>query len=231
MAGSAAIFDLDRTLLRSSSTPAINQALFEAGLVKRSGLPGQALMMSVYDVFGESLPSMALARGAALAARGWPTAEVHKAAERAADHLEAQVLPYVPALLESHRAEGRKLVLATTTPHDLVAPLAARLRMDALIATRYGSDRDGDGVERYSGNIEGGFVWSLGKLRAVRQWARAEGVDLRTSSAYSDSIYELSTPITGCTPWPSSGAGPSCTSTARPACRRSSEPSHWMPSG
>ncbi len=58
MAGTAAIFDLDRTLLRTSSTPALNQARFEPGVARRAAQPGQALMMRIYDVFGQSLPSM-----------------------------------------------------------------------------------------------------------------------------------------------------------------------------
>jgi putative phosphoserine phosphatase / 1-acylglycerol-3-phosphate O-acyltransferase len=195
MVGPAAIFDLDRTLLRTSSTPAINRALFEQGVAARSALPGQALMMHVYDVFGESLPSMALARLAALAAKGWARAEVrqaaHRASQRAADELEPRILPYVPALLESHRAAGRTLVLATTTPYDLVQPLAARLGIETVIATRYGTYVDDEGVERYDGNIQGGFVWALGKLAAVRRWADAAGVDLGASWAYSDSVYDV----------------------------------------
>ena len=96
-----------------------------------------------------------------------------------------------PALLESHRQAGRLLVLATTTPYDLVEPLARRLGFDHVIATRYGRVIDREGVERYTGGIEGGFVWSLGKLQAVRRWADAGGIDLRQSWAYSDSVYDL----------------------------------------
>ena len=191
MPATAAIFDLDRTLLRTSSTPAINEALFEQGLIQRSALPGQGLMMRFYDVFGESIPSMALARAAAFASKGWRVEEVAKAAEATADSLERRVLPYVPALLESHRAAGRKLVLATTTPYQLVEPFARRLGFDEVIATRYGTRRDEQGVERMSGNIEGGFVWALGKLQAVRKWAAEAGIDLRDSYAYTDSIYDL----------------------------------------
>lgn len=191
MAGAAAIFDLDRTLLRGSSTPALNQALYEQGVASRAELPGQGLVMQFYDVFGETLPSMATARAAALAVGGWPVAEVRKAAEAAADRLESRVLPYVPALLDSHRLAGRVLVLATTTPYDLVEPLARRLGFDHLIATRYGTELGGDGVERYRGTIEDGFVWAFGKLQAVRRWAETGGVDLGQSWAYSDSIYDV----------------------------------------
>jgi putative phosphoserine phosphatase/1-acylglycerol-3-phosphate O-acyltransferase len=191
MPATAAIFDLDRTLLRTSSTTAINAALFEQGLVQRSALPGQGLMLRVYDVFGESLPSMALARAAAFASKGWRVDEVAKAAEAAADTLERLLLPYVPALLESHRAAGRALVLATTTPYQLVEPFARRLGFDDVIATHYGAATDRDGVDRMTGAIEGGFVWAVGKLQAVRKWAARAGVDLSESYAYTDSIYDL----------------------------------------
>lgn len=187
----AAIFDLDRTLLRTSSTPALNLALFSKGLVGRSSVPGQALFMRFYDVFGETLPSMAMARAAALASKGWSVAEVAEAAEEAAETLEVMVLPYVPALIDSHRSAGRLLVLATTTPHQLIEPFAKRLGFDAIVATRYESRPDADGVARFTGNVEGGFVWAGGKLGAVRDWAAAEGVDLRESYAYSDSFYDL----------------------------------------
>ena len=47
------------------------------------------------------------------------------------------VASYVPGLLEEHREAGHLLVLATTTPEDLVRPLAERLGMDDVVATRY----------------------------------------------------------------------------------------------
>ncbi len=191
MARSAAIFDLDRTLLRTSSTPAINAALFESGLVGRESVPGQALVLGFYDAFGETMPSMALARAAAWASRGWSVAQVDLAAKRAAERLEAVVLPYVRPLFEKHRKAGRVLVLATTTPHHLVAPFAERLGIDAVVATRYATEVDESGIERYNGRLAGPFVWAVGKLRAVREWAGAAGVDLRRSAAYSDSVYDL----------------------------------------
>lgn len=191
MGGSAAIFDLDRTLLRTSSTPAINAALFEAGLVGRESVPGQSLILGFYDAFGETVPSMALARAAALASRGWPVAQVELAAKRAAERLEAIALPYVRPLLDKHKRDGRQLVLATTTPEHLIGPFAERMGFDRVIATRYATAIDDSGIERYSGRLAGPFVWALGKLRAVREWATGEGIDLDRSAAYSDSVYDL----------------------------------------
>lgn len=191
MSARAAIFDLDRTLLRTSSTPAINAALFEAGLVGRETLPGQGAVLGFYDAFGETAPSMALARVAAWASRGWPVAEVARAADLAAEKLESALQPHARALLDSQSAEGRRLVLATTTPRHLIGPFAEKVGFDDVIATRYASSTDHEGTERYTGRLDGGFVWSRGKLRAVRTWASEHGVDLRHSSAFSDSFYDL----------------------------------------
>ncbi len=180
----AAIFDLDRTLLRGASGPSINEALAAEGL--RTRLPGERLIYRSYEVFGENPIGIALARAAALTVRGWPVDRVRAAGARAAELLEAEVALYAPGLIAEHRRAGRTLVLATTTPEDLVAPLAEMLGMDAVLATRYASSRGA-----YTGRLEGGFVWGPGKLRVLREWADHNDVDLGQSFAYSDSANDL----------------------------------------
>jgi putative phosphoserine phosphatase/1-acylglycerol-3-phosphate O-acyltransferase len=77
-------------------------------------------------------------------------------------------------------------VLATTTPFDLVKPFADLLGLDDVVATRYGAHADGT----YTGTLDGPFVWSAGKLAAVREWADRHDIDLAESFAYSDSFYD-----------------------------------------
>jgi putative phosphoserine phosphatase/1-acylglycerol-3-phosphate O-acyltransferase len=187
MGGGAAFFDLDRTLLRGASGPLIGEALASAGLTPGRSVPGQGLLYKVYDLVGETLPSMALARGMALAAKGWSREAVQAAGQAAAEKLTDLVTPYARPLLDEHRRAGRPVVLATTTPLDLVAPLAERLGFDDVVATRYASD--GSGI--YTGGLEGEFVWARGKRAAVGRWAEEHGVDLRESWAYSDSFYDI----------------------------------------
>ena len=182
----AAIFDRDRTRLKNARGPLLNEALADAGLVPGRSVPGMGVLYRVNDLLGETLPMMALARGVAFMARGWPVETVRDAAAKAAERLVTGVAPYAPALLEDHRAAGRRLVLATTTPHDLVLPLAERLGFDHVVATRY-AEQDGN----YTGRLAGEFVWARGKVAAVRRWAAAEGIDLAASYAYSDSIYDV----------------------------------------
>lgn len=186
MARGAAFFDLDRTLLRGASGPLIGQALQAAGLAPQRGVPGQGMLYQLYDLVGETLPSMALARGAALVARGWSRERVQAAGREAAELLQELVTPYAIPLIEEHKAAGRPVVLATTTPHDLVGPLAERLGFDDVVATRYA---ESGGI--YTGRLEGEFVWARGKLAAVTRWAEANTVSMRKSYAYSDSFYDL----------------------------------------
>jgi putative phosphoserine phosphatase/1-acylglycerol-3-phosphate O-acyltransferase len=185
MARAAAFFDLDRTLLGGASGPVLSDALRAAGLVGRA-LPGERLVYGAFNWFGETLPGMAMARQAATLAKGRSQVAVQTAAVSAASRLAGMIQPYASRLFDEHRAADRLLVLATTTPYDLVKPLADALGFDDLVATRYGVNADGT----YDGTIAGPFVWSNGKLAAVRAWAQREDVQLARSYFYSDSVYD-----------------------------------------
>jgi putative phosphoserine phosphatase/1-acylglycerol-3-phosphate O-acyltransferase len=182
----AALFDLDRTVISGSSADELTASLVEAGLALGWRPPGLGLLHAAYDRFGENVLMMGLARLAVMAAKGWPVDQVAAAAESAASRLADRVAPYLPLLLEDHRRDGVITVLATTSPEVLVRPLAERLGFDDLIATRY-AVFDG----RFTGGLEGPFVWSTGKLGAARAWAEANGVDLEMSHAYSDSVFDV----------------------------------------
>ena len=99
--------------------------------------------------------------------KGRSRAAVQAAAESVAERLASMVQPFAESVFARHRAAGRPLVLATTTPYDLVKPFADLLGLDDVVATRYGVNADGT----YDGTLAGPFVWSSGKLAAVREWA------------------------------------------------------------
>jgi putative phosphoserine phosphatase/1-acylglycerol-3-phosphate O-acyltransferase len=185
MGKEAAFFDLDRTLLRGASGPVISDALKAVGLLRDRRIPGEALVYRLFDIVGESRPTMQLARQAARFAQGWAKAQAQEAGTIAAETLLGAVQPFARPIIDEHHAAGRVVVLATTTPYDLVKPLADALGLDDVIATRYG---EADG--RYDGTINGEFVWGKGKLRAVQQWADEHNVSLADSYAYSDSWFD-----------------------------------------
>ncbi len=184
----AAVFvDLDRTLLRRASGPALNEALMAEGLLPGGrSLPGDRYLYALYDAVGETLPAMALARAAALAAKGWTRAAVRRAGTRAVPGLLARMAPFAPGLLVRFRGQGLRLVLATTTPLDMIAPFADAAGFDDVLATRY-EVVDG----RYTGRLDGGFVWGIGKLAAARRWADEERIDLGACHACSDSVFDV----------------------------------------
>ena len=184
MARSAAFFDLDRTILPGGSGPVFAATLARLG-VKTPHIPGQELLFKLFDIMGESYLVMQLAKQAASRSKGLDRAMVQASAEVAADTLMERVQPYAPALFDEHRAAGDLLVLATTSPYDLVAPFARRLGFDAVVATRYA---EVEGI--YTGELNGLFVWGPGKLAAIRMWAEENDVALESSSAYSDSVFD-----------------------------------------
>jgi putative phosphoserine phosphatase/1-acylglycerol-3-phosphate O-acyltransferase len=182
----AAFFDLDRTLLSGASGEVFAGAMRRAGLTGPNPVPGERLLFGLFNAIGETLPSMVLARQAVSLASGRSRAAVVEAAETVADELCAMVQPFAEATFMTHREAGRPIVLATTTPYDLVKPFADRLGLDDVIATRYRVSPDGT----YDGTLDGPFVWSAGKLAAITDWAGRHHVDLAESYAYSDSVYD-----------------------------------------
>ena len=129
---------------------------------------------------------MGLARAAARLMKGRSADGVRAAGKAAVEDLIDLVQPWAIDCLAAHRADGRLLVLATTSPHDLVDPLAEALGFDDVIATRY---QEVDG--RYTGRLVGKFMWGRGKRDAAREWAADHGIDLTDCHAYSDSFFDV----------------------------------------
>nr|MDQ3294575.1 HAD-IB family hydrolase [Actinomycetota bacterium] len=182
-----AFFDLDRTLLRGGSGPIISKALQEVGLLGDRSIPGEALVYRFFELFGESRLAMTATRNAVRFTAGWSREAAHKAGQIVADALVPMVQPFAAPLFAEHRAAGRPLVIATTTPIDVVRPFAERLGFDDVIATTYGEREDGT----YDGSIAGDFVWGPGKLRAATAWAADHSRYIEDSYAYSDSYYDM----------------------------------------
>jgi putative phosphoserine phosphatase/1-acylglycerol-3-phosphate O-acyltransferase len=186
-AGGAVFVDLDRTLLRVASGPTLHDAMVAEGVISAGQrLPGDGLMYGFYNRFGESVPFIGLARAAARFMGGRSAEATRRAGKAAVAPLTELVQPWAMAALDAYRADGLPLVLATTSPIDLVRPLSESLGFDDVIATRYG-ERDG----RYTGRLDGGFVWGIGKRSAVARWASDHRVSLGASHAYSDSFFDL----------------------------------------
>jgi len=184
----AAFFDLDRTLLAGASGPVYSTALREVGVLGGDPHPVENVLFKMFDLLGENYPTMVFTRQGVRFVKGWDVGAVEAAARLAAPRLLERVLPYAHVEIAEHRAHGRAVVLATTTPEHLVRPLADLLGFDAVIATRYGRSPDG---ATFDGTVDGEYVWGKGKSRSVAAWALEHGVDLDECHAYSDSYYDV----------------------------------------
>src|SRR4051794_34583963 len=80
----AAIFDLDRTILRASSAPVIQRHLKHARLANRD-FPGERLFQTAFELFGEGGLAMRVARTQSGCKPGWRVDEIAAIGEKIAD--------------------------------------------------------------------------------------------------------------------------------------------------
>ena len=103
----------------------------------------------------------------------------------------AGVLPRIyPQMLDevhAHQDAGRATFIVSAAGVELVEMLARVLAMDGGIGTRYEIDADG----RFTGELDGPFMYGEGKVEAMRRFADEHGIDLAESYAYSDSASDL----------------------------------------
>lgn len=179
----AAFFDLDKTVISKSSSLALGRPMYRAGLVSRSQMLKGAYAQLVYLLIGADEKRMQKAKEGMLAlTKGWDRAQVEQVVTEA---LERVLDPYIYQealdLIALHQALGRKVFIVSSSPEEIVRPLAARLGVRDVIATR-AEIEDG----RYTGVLEF-YCYGPSKADAMRELAERDGLDLDASYAYSDS--------------------------------------------
>jgi HAD superfamily hydrolase (TIGR01490 family) len=97
-----------------------------------------------------------------------------------------KVRPEALALVERHRQAGRATYIVSAAPFELVDPLARAMGMTAGIGT---VSEIVDGA--YTGRLVGSFCYGEGKVEAITELARWEGLALDQCYAYSDSASDL----------------------------------------
>lgn len=183
----AAFFDLDKTILATSSTLAFSRPFFTGGLISRTSVIRSMYAQLVYLVGGADHDQMErMRRYLSGLTSGW---EVDTVRQIVADTLHSIVDPLVYdealGLIRDHQQHGREVVIVSTSGSDVVEPIAELLGVSSVIATRL-EERDG----RYTGEIEF-YAYAANKAIAIRELAERAGYDLATSFAYSDSSTDL----------------------------------------
>ena len=180
----AAFFDLDKTIIATSSATAFSRPFFDGGLITRRDVLRTAYAQFVYLVGRADADQTERLRSQLSAlAVGWDVAQVSQiVAETLHELIDPTVYAEAVALIEEHHAAGREVVIVSASGAEIVEPIAAVLGADRVIATRM-TVADG----RYTGEIDF-YAFGENKAAAIRELADREGFDLAASYAYSDSI-------------------------------------------
>jgi HAD superfamily hydrolase (TIGR01490 family) len=187
MAG-AAFFDLDKTIIAKSSVLAFGKPFYREGLLSRRAIVKSMYAQIVYMLVGADESKMEEVREAMLSlTKGWQQDHV---AQIVAETLDEVISPIVFAealeLFDEHHAAGRKVVIVSSSPAEVVTPLGSFLGADEVIATRARIDEDG----AYTGELEF-YAYGQHKADAMAEYAAEHGIDLSESFAYSDSVTDV----------------------------------------
>jgi HAD superfamily phosphoserine phosphatase-like hydrolase len=118
--------------------------------------------------------------------KGWERSQVEQLVEDVIiDVIDPFVYQEALDLIELHRAEGRRVYIVSSSPEEVVRPLARHFKVSGVIATRA---KVVDG--RYTGELAF-YCAGEAKAGAIRALADRVGIDLEGSYAYSDSISDV----------------------------------------
>lgn len=187
MARAAAFFDLDKTIIATSSATAFSRPFFAGGLITRRDVLRTAYAQFLFLLGGADADQTERLRAhlSAMVA-GWDVAQVSSiVSETLHLHIEPTVYAEAVALIDEHHRAGDDVVIVSASGAEVVEPIAALLGADHVIATRM---EIADG--RYTGGIAF-YAYGENKAEAVRELAQEQGYDLAASTAYSDSVTDV----------------------------------------
>jgi HAD superfamily hydrolase (TIGR01490 family) len=186
--GEAAFFDLDRTVIAKDAMAAFGGPMRRGGLIRRRSLVELGFAQVIYLILGSTEQRLERIRQVALkATRGWSRADVDAVVSGA---LESVVEPIIydeaMDLIDEHLQAGRRVVIVSASPSELVRPLGRHLGVGDVIASEAAIDEHG----RYTGELAF-FCTGREKADAVRLFAESEQIDLASSYAYSDAFTDI----------------------------------------
>jgi len=184
---SAAFFDLDRTLISGASAFPFGIEAWRQDLASNSELAKWGVAALSFKLLGDKGNASDEVKGALLNRIGGSSvAAVEGVASAVLPGLVSRVRPESRRLLKMHGEAGRDTWIVSASPETLVSPLAASLGMTGAIATK-GKVVDG----RYTGELDGPFVYGAGKSEVIGKLAADRGYELELCYAYSDSISDI----------------------------------------
>ena len=186
-ANAAAFFDLDRTLISGSSAFYFGVAAWRNQMIPLGELLSDGAKAVSFKLFGATDESSEAVRDRILhAVEGAEQSELIALNEEIVPRILERVRPESRGLVDMHHEAGRDTWIVSASPIEMVDPLARALGMTGGIGT---ASEVVDG--RYTGRLDGPFVYGEGKAEAITLLAEERGYDLDRSFSYSDSASDL----------------------------------------
>ena len=181
----AAYFDLDKTILATSSTWALGTPMRRSGLISSRALAYGLIAQIPYLLVGAGTQrSSSLMEHLALMSAGISRRDLVEVVEGAlATAIEPAVYAEALDLIEAHHRAGHDVVVVSASISEMVTPIARLVGADRAVATRMEVGDDG----LFTGRITRSMLHSE-KVVALREDASAHGIDQARCWAYSDSI-------------------------------------------
>ena len=183
----AAFFDLDKTIIATSTAAAFTRPLYDGGIVSKSDVLKNAATQIQYLLGGADAESTErMRRQLSELASGWDVARVREIVNGAvAEHVDPFVYQEAVNLIAEHHELGHDVVIISASATEMVEPIAKLLGADHFVATVL-TIRDG----KYTGDIEF-YAYGEFKAEAIQKMAQEFDYDLGESYAYSDSITDV----------------------------------------
>jgi HAD superfamily hydrolase (TIGR01490 family) len=183
-----AFFDLDRTLMAGSSGMAWVRASYDAKLISRGQMLRWARDGLVFRLRGSTEATTKAAMDQISdVLKGTRGRDLQRLGPQVLAGVLPRIYPEMLAEVHEHQDAGRPTFIVSAAGNDLVEMVANVLGMEGGIGTRY--ELDGEG--RFTGGLDGPFMYGEGKLEGMRGFADAHDIDLGESWAYSDSASDL----------------------------------------
>ncbi|WP_235931699.1 MULTISPECIES: HAD family hydrolase [Actinomyces] len=184
----AAYFDLDKTVLSTSTTFALSMPMRRSGLISAPTLARSVVVQLPYLLFGaDGEQGTRLMNQIAALCAGIERAEVERVvAEAMATAIEPAIYTEALDLIEAHRQAGHDVVIVSASTEETVLPIARLVGADRAVASRMEVDAAG----RFTGQVERSLMHGA-KVPALEADAAEHGIDLSSSWAYSDSVSDL----------------------------------------
>jgi len=182
---SITILDVDRTLTKRPT-----YTLFLLHAMRRIA-PWRVVLLPVLLPFGAAYAAGLIRRETMKQAMHWvalggavPRQQAEAVAEEFAERVRRDGLHHqAVSLIEERRAAGHHLMLATAAPSLYIRPLARRLGIEQVVATRSRAEND-----RLTMHIDGANCYGPVKLAMIEHALAAAGIDRADAhvSVYTD---------------------------------------------